>query len=288
MKWFAGLDGGASKTSVRVTDEQGNLVGEGHSGPGSLTVGVEIAADNARVALSQALASSQGEISDCRLVCGLAGHRQDERRRHFETLLSDCGELEVTSDGYAALLGAHSGKAGGIVIVGTGSVGLAMDEDGMCRQVGGWGPVAGDEGSGGWIGQEAVRRTLNAIDEPKIATPVLNDLQRQLGDSHDAILAWLAEANATKFAKLVPYILRHQDDPIVRSILKRAGEFIGRLVRLTSSKQNIPVALMGGLAPTMKSWLPAEPADLLVLPKADSMQGALLRARRLAPEERYS
>ena len=109
MRWFAGLDGGASKTSVRATDEQGQLLGEGHSGPGSLTVGVAIAADNARMALSQALASVQGHIGDCRMVCGLAGHRQEEQRRQFETLLSDCGDLEVTSDGYAALLGAHGG-----------------------------------------------------------------------------------------------------------------------------------------------------------------------------------
>jgi glucosamine kinase len=285
---FAGLDGGASKTRVRVTDRAGAVVGEGASGPGSLTIGVETAALSVRSALAQALAGVG--VGKCLLVCGLAGSRQAERRRRFEDLLADVGQLEVISDGFAALLGAHQGAAGAIVIVGTGSVGLRLDDDQRCHQVGGWGPVVGDEGGGSWLGREAVRAALRAIEDGSSDTPFLAALREILGGTHERILSWVANATATEFAGLAPLLLDHAGtgDPAARRLLEAAAIEVTRLVRLTSRSGRVPIALLGGLAAAIGPRLDDEVGAWLVPAAADPMAGALLRARGLAPPEVYA
>jgi glucosamine kinase len=284
---FAGLDGGASTTRVRVADGAGAIVGEGRSGPGSLTIGPEVAAENVRMALAQALAGTGATAAACRVVCALAGSRQVGRRRRFERLLAEVGELEVISDGYAALLGAHGGAPGAIVIVGTGSVALRLGDDRRCRQIGGWGPVVGDEGGGSWLGREAVRAALRAADEGA-DTPFLAGVRAALGGRHERILDWVAGANATAFAGLVPRLLEHAEDPAARRLLERAAAEVARLVRLISQEGRVPVALLGGLAATLAPRLDGDVRPWLVVAAADAMAGALLRARGLAPPETYA
>src|SRR5262249_58977568 len=65
----------------------------------------------------------------------------------------------VDTDAYAAWLGACGGKDGAILIVGTGSCGLAV-VNGQRVNVGGWGDVVSDDGSGNAIGRAALRRAL--------------------------------------------------------------------------------------------------------------------------------
>ena len=63
-----------------------------------------------------------------------------------------------------ACLGAHGGRDGGIVIAGTGSVGLAM-VNGREFRIGGYGFPISDEGSGAEIGLHAIRLALRAHDK---------------------------------------------------------------------------------------------------------------------------
>jgi glucosamine kinase len=291
MSLFAGVDGGASKTRARVVDASGALVGEGSAGPGSLSISAEQTALNARAAVCQALEGSGHTFADCRLVAGLAGHRQPEKRLIFAERLQEAAALEVISDGYAALLGAHGGAPGAIVIVGTGSVGLGLDGAGMIHQVGGWGPVVGDEGSGNWLARKAVRQALRADDRHAVTkapvSPLLAAIYQELGGSHEAALAWLDGADATRFGGLMPLIRAHDEagDPTARALLADAAKEAGRLIRLAGLDGRLPVALLGGLAATLKPRI--DPSLILVAPAADALDGALHRARGLAPPECY-
>ena len=56
-------------------------------------------------------------------------------------------------------MGGHAGHDGGIIVVGTGTVGWAIIAEQEYR-VGGWGFPVSDEGSGAWLGCEALRRVL--------------------------------------------------------------------------------------------------------------------------------
>ena len=68
------------------------------------------------------------------------------------------------NDATIACIGAHGGTDGGIVIVGTGSVGFAVVEGREIR-VGGYGFPISDEGSGADLGLHAIRLALRAYDE---------------------------------------------------------------------------------------------------------------------------
>lgn len=291
MSLFAGIDGGASKTRARIVDASGALIGEGNTGPGSLTISPELAAANARKALEQALMGSGFALADCRLVCGLAGHRQLERCALFKDLMSDVEAIEVISDGYAALLGAHDGAPGAIVIAGTGSAGLSLDPDGKVRQVGGWGPVAGDEGGGNWLGRQAVSHTLRAHDLETVTrskpSALLEAIYEKLGGEHEAILAWLANADATRFGSLAPIVVQHAEhgDLVALALLNEAASEISRLIRLAGYDGRLPVALIGGLAGTLAPRL--DQTLSLTSPLGCSLDGALRRASGVAPPEVY-
>lgn len=290
---FAGVDGGATKTRARVTALDGNLIGEGTAGPGSLTLSPEIAAANCRDAFMQALDRCGIEPDACSVVCGMAGHRHPEMRMAFEECLIDLGELEVVSDGYAALLGAHGGASGGVVITGTGSVALRLDEQGKVSQFGGFGPVCGDEGGGNWLGRAAVRASLRAIDDAADGdgelTPLAAAVIGYMGGSHEAILDWMSKADSTRFAGLVPLIIDHDagGDLLARRMLDEAADEIGRLIRLVGLKGEMPVSVVGGLADVLEPRLSDDVRQGLRKPEGDAMDGALLRARGLAPAERY-
>ena len=293
IRAFAGVDGGATKTRARVIALDGSLIGEGIAGPGSLTLCPKIAANNCREALMQALGGVRLELMTCRAVCGMAGHRHPETRKAFKEHLYDVGQLEVISDGYAALLGAHKGATGGVVITGTGSVALRLDEEGVVRQFGGFGPVCGDEGGGNWLGRAVVRASLRAIDDAAGGkgelAPLAVAIVDSLGGSHEAILDWLSKADATRFAELVPIIIDYdaRGDLSARQVLDDAADELKRLIRLAGRKGELSVAAVGGLADVLVARLSEDVRRGLRRPDGDAMDGALLRAAGSAPAERY-
>ena len=90
--------------------------------------------------------------------------------RHFAT-----GGIEI------ALAGATRSLRGIAVSSHVGSVALARNEGRMIR-VGGWGPILGDEGSGFWIGMEAIKTICRWRDgrNIKIGTKVDKYVYEQL------------------------------------------------------------------------------------------------------------
>ncbi len=82
-------------------------------------------------------------------------------------------------DATIACIGAHAAKDGGIVIVGTGSVGFAV-VGGREVRVGGYGFPISDEGSGADLGLHAIRLALRAHDERARGTSLTRDVMHAL------------------------------------------------------------------------------------------------------------
>jgi N-acetylglucosamine kinase-like BadF-type ATPase len=74
------------------------------------------------------------------------------------------GTVEVVTDAEIALYGATGGKAGLVIIAGTGSICCGVSARGRRACAGGWGPVVGDEGSGSWIARRALQAVARATD----------------------------------------------------------------------------------------------------------------------------
>ena len=100
------------------------------------------------------------------LVCvgmsALDGPADEEILARFTTGRLAPGQLDLQSDAYAALMGFTRGNPGMIVICGTGSMLLLLDEEGRQHVSGGWGYLLADEGSSYTLAREAL---LAMIDE---------------------------------------------------------------------------------------------------------------------------
>ena len=94
--------------------------------------------------------------------------------------------LILRSDGYTSCLGAHGGRNGAVIAIGTGVVAYQIEGDKECK-VGGWGFPQGDEGSGAWLGLEAVRLTLHWLDGRGEPSPLFGVRVRPLRQRPGAI-----------------------------------------------------------------------------------------------------
>lgn len=125
---------------------------------------------------------------DCVGLCiGSAGIDYAENKRQMEELISECGfscPIQVVSDSQIVLSAATGGKAGAVVVSGTGSIALGMDEDGKTVRCGGWGHILDDMGSAYWMGIEGIRRALRSYDGRGQKTFLEESLSEAMGLRH--------------------------------------------------------------------------------------------------------
>ena len=157
---YVGVDGGASNTRIKRLDAGRSLT---LAMPSSLTLGVE----GAWLAIIEALRRAGIEpdrFPQTHLACALAGTRRSAGRDAFRSMAPAFASLTICSDGHATVLGAHAGRPGACVSIGTGIVGNCLAADGSARQVGGWGFPVRDEASGAWLGRLVAAEALRLLD----------------------------------------------------------------------------------------------------------------------------
>lgn len=163
-----GVDGGGTKTRAVVVDARERVLGEGIVGPSNpLRVGIAHAATAIREAIDLACANaSVRRVEIVAAEIGLAGVRREDIRERMRETLSGLGfgALEIVTDADIALFGVADGGAGVVLIAGTGSICCGMNARGRRLYAGGWGPVAGDEGSGSWIARRGLQAAAKAWD----------------------------------------------------------------------------------------------------------------------------
>jgi glucosamine kinase len=286
------VDGGASNTRVALYDASGHRLGLTVTGPTSLTVrGIEAWDEilSALENLSRAVALEEGYLSQTHFGIGLAGANNNTQRQKFMDAAPPAAALRVSTDAYIAALGAHGGAPGAVIIVGTGSVGYRIEAAGRCRLVGGWGFPIGDEGSGAWIGRQAVAQVAQIVDTRfrKRVTEMHHVVMAQTGQSRDALLDWLLGAPPAQFAELAPLIVEHAGwgDTAALEIVSEAGREIDALAEALDSGRKIPLALVGGLAEPLDAFLPDRLRSWVRAPQEDPVSGALMLAQGRAPDE---
>ena len=212
-------------------------------------------------------------------IC-LAGIGRKGARESLAAWRSPFARAVFESDGLAACLGAHDGEDGGIVIIGTGSIGLAR-VNGEEIRIGGYGFPIGDEGSGADLGLAAIRVALRAHDGREPATRFTRDVLARFRSDPFEVVAWMDKAHATDYATLAPLVLRHADlgDSHARMIMQNAAAMIDAMVR-TLFERGVPrVALIGGLSSAMEAWLAPDVRRRLSHVKSDAIAGALSLVR---------
>ncbi len=284
---FIGVDGGATKTLVRVESADGALLGEGRGGSANICQSVEESWGSIHQALDQALAKAGLRLDDGdhQFHCGvgLAGTELPSARERFYNTPHPFARLLLKSDAYTSCLGAHDGADGAVIAIGTGTVAYQI-EAGREYQVSGWGFPHGDEGSGAWLGLEAVRLTLQWRDGRQPTSPLVAAVFAHFDDDLSRLMAWVNQATATRFAQLAPLVIEQveQGAPLAVALIRRGAAEIDRIGAAleAAASRPLPCCLQGGLAPFLEPWLEEALRVRLVPKRAEAVYGALLMIRR--------
>jgi N-acetylglucosamine kinase-like BadF-type ATPase len=256
-----GVDGGGSKTHAVIVDAEGQILGEGSSGPSNpLRVGIARAAAAVREAIDKACEAAEVRREDILAAeVGLAGARRTELRERVCEALRNLGitNVEVVADADIALYGATDGEPGVVVIAGTGSICCGMNARGKRNCAGGWGPVAGDEGGGAWIARRALRAIAHASDGrgPKTSLMAAACAYFHVTTPDDLSTAiyspTMTNERLAGFGKQVIEAAKAKD-PVAREIMAEAGSELGLAVaavirNLKLEPERFQVAYVGGV-----------------------------------------
>lgn len=290
---FIGVDGGASSCKVRIEDAAGNCLGLAKGGPTTIKFSTAKAWQTILETIAIALTSTAIKLDDKRyhfhLGCGLTGCELPEPCAKFLHEAPSCfKDVQLKSDAYTACLGAHAGKDGAIIIIGTGMVSVQIQQRKMI-QIGGWGFPHSDEGSGAWLGMEAVRLTLQWLDGrfASSATTLLEKIFKQFDHDLTKLVVWANAANSTKFAEITPLIIEHlkQEDPLAVKLIRCAADEIDRigvaLAKRTTGDKLLPCCLCGGLTPFVEPYIAPELKARIVLSKHDAAKGAIFMVKEI-------
>ena len=274
-----GIDGGGTGCRARIVKaDNGEVLGEGTGGPATLRLGAD-AAWLAMMKAADAAMTAAGidPANDCVSVgVGVAGLGRNGAWTSFPAATHSFALVQVTSDQVTAYLGAHGGLDGGIVIAGTGSAAYGRVAGREVR-AGGYGFPVSDEGSGAWLGLEALRMALRAHDGRRAETPLLRAVMARFQGDPYRVVEWMEHASATEYATLAPLVAEaaHYGDAAASELMRHAALSICGLVTALFA-QGVPrVSLIGGLAPAMEAWLPDEIRRQLSAPEGDSVDGAI-------------
>lgn len=264
--YVIGVDGGQTATKCALFTLEGQLLGMG-SGGGLLHLaaqeGAARMAESLRAAIRGAFGAANLPVQAVRAVgmglSGIEGSTAPEAAtaRNILREILPTEQVWVENDGVAALMGAHLGAAGAIVISGTGSILVGLRQDRQLVRVGGWGWLVGDEGSAVWLGMAAVRAVFHALDGVGAPTALTAALLPYFGASDVRALKRLVYATdfgARGFAALAPLVgeAAAAADDVAQSILAEGAAALAQAVgalhrQMDFGEQALPLALIGGV-----------------------------------------
>ncbi|MCE5291260.1 MAG: ATPase [Nocardiaceae bacterium] len=295
MATVLGLDIGGSKTQA-VRSESGTVVAEALSGSANVTSVGTVEAGHQLDAIVARVGNH-----DIDAVCaGAAGIDTPAGERRLRDLLSSRfpgAKIRIVHD--SQLILAAAGLTDGIAVIsGTGSVawGRAGTES---ARAGGWGYLLGDEGSGYWIGREAVRHTLARIDRNEHPDRLGQEIAADCGLQSTAELLdhFYAQPERRYWAgrARVVFELAKTGDAECLTIIDQAARHLANLAISVGKRLDtaVPVVLAGGLAvhqPALQRGVRRHLAehrinDVRIL-TVDPVRGAIEIAQRMLQEQK--
>ena len=215
MKYFIGIDGGGTKTIAYLGNEAKELFADVQMGGTNYhSVGI----DEVKKILGEILEHFKKEenISMDRIdgICfSGAGIDCKEDEANMRSIFSALGYnkgLIVCNDSVGALVGANGSLQGGILISGTGSIGIGIDNKGILHRVGGWGHIIDDGGSGYSIARDGLRYIMEAYDGRRQETQIWCAVKDYLKLTNQEDLITFLYSHDTKkhiIARLAPLII---------------------------------------------------------------------------------
>jgi N-acetylglucosamine kinase-like BadF-type ATPase len=175
MDYILGVDGGATKTTARISDHTGKTITEIESGSSNYKgAGIENSKININLAVIGAIKEipSSDKIIFKSACFGMAGNDSLEDKKIYRKIIFNdkiknyliSSNTIICNDTKIGLAAGSSSKNGIMIICGTGSNCFGINEYGQEAIANGWDYILGDEGSGYAIGQKALKALMKAYD----------------------------------------------------------------------------------------------------------------------------
>jgi N-acetylmuramic acid 6-phosphate etherase len=298
-----GVDGGGSKTVALLADGAQRVLGRGTAGPANYQT---IGAGAALAALDEAIrlafeAAGRPLTLPTAAGLGIAGiDRPEDRVIYSEWLARRLPGVPaaLVNDAELVLAAGTPGGWGLAVVCGTGTIVYGRDPAGRLTRASGWGPTLGDEGSGYWLGRQALQAVMRAADGRGPATSLSDAVLTEWGLARpeDLVSRVYGEGGSTKQIAALARVTEaaaQAADPVAVAIVQEAGRELAlataAVVRRLSLPAPVPCALAGGvlvggtvvrrafLAAAAGAGLSLEPVSPVVEPALGALR--LARAR---------
>lgn len=275
-----GIDGGGTGCRARLTDAQGETLGEGQAGPANLALGIDIAVGSILDATRKALAAAgldERVLPSTFAGLGIAAANVPNLRQALEGAKLPFRSVCVRSDAETACLGAHRGRDGAILILGTGSQGV-LHHRGSFTTVGGWGFLLSDWGSGAILGRAVIRRALLAHEGLEPASPFTVSVMDRFGNDRAAMLDWASRSTPRDWAEFAPAAFDYaaQGDAIALQLARASAADVERMLDRLMALGAQRIVLMGGIAKPTTRYLSPRFGAVLAEKEGDALDGALL------------
>ncbi|MEO7981532.1 MAG: BadF/BadG/BcrA/BcrD ATPase family protein [Sporichthyaceae bacterium] len=258
-----GGDLGGTSTRILVVGADGQEHGRGVTGGGNPTTDPTGAA----AALADALRTALAGVDPTRVqasVLGVAGGsalRTPAVATHFGRVWAAAG---LTCDpGYVpdlevAFASGTPEADGAVLVAGTGAAAGSLIDRRLTRTADGHGWLLGDDGSGFWLGREAVRATLRTLDAGTPPGPLVDSVLRELGAARpgrdgqrDRVIQVVNSRPGVQLSALAPLVTAasRAGDPQAQSIVEcAAAALVATLGLIRDPAENTPIVLAGSLA----------------------------------------
>ncbi|WP_421133717.1 BadF/BadG/BcrA/BcrD ATPase family protein [Alteromonas sp. A079] len=290
--YFVGIDGGGTHCRAHIQDSKGNILGRGDAGAANIMTNAHQAKASIIEAWGQAAAQANVSVTsdNIALAAGLAGANVESAKRAFLALttISDWPFTSTTviSDLHAACLGAHAGKEGALIIVGTGSSGTVF-KNGRFTDKGGYGFNVGDNASGAWLGREALKHTLLVLDGLQPQSVLATKLMDYIGEtSPTELVSATAQFGPQQYGAMASLVKQSVDNKCAyaNELLQQGARYIDALASTLTTPSALPLCIAGGLSQLYLPFLSAEVKARLVSPQHDAQWGAVYFAQQAATE----
>ncbi len=253
-----GADIGGTSTRVAIATTSGEVVAVATGGAGNpAAIGLDASGAVVRSVVAEARAAARipdpSDGSIVAAVLGLAGvttlHRETADSFVDHVMGPDGARTRLVSDLAVAYASGTWQPHGIVTIAGTGSGAVEIDHGTQLARRDAWGWLLGDEGSGWWLGREAVRAALSELERGVEPGPVTRAVMTELGTSDLAsTIAQCYARTPRALSELAPVVSRALPDPTAAAILDRAARVItARVQELSGERRDLPIVLAGSL-----------------------------------------
>jgi N-acetylglucosamine kinase-like BadF-type ATPase len=226
-----GIDAGGTKTVCLLADDRGLIIAESRGPGANLHVAGELGVEKVLHEVMEEAIDGRG-ITPAAICLGIAGVDRDDEAQTVQAIMRRIGQrsrVVVVNDALIALVAGAQDAPGIVIIAGTGSIAYGRNQHGEAARAGGWGHLIGDEGSGYWIGREALAAVMRGADGRGPATALRADVLAHFSIDDVSRLPPIVydrEQPRMSVAALGPLVQQAADrgDAVAARILERAAD----------------------------------------------------------------